>query len=284
MPRARQIKYGFFINEKLGELPPLCRILFEGLWLICDREGKLEDRPKKIQAQLLPFDHGADVGAYLDALQNAQFLRRYKIGAARFIKILNFNEHQNPHVNETASIIPEPVAQDSGASTVQEQDKNSLNPACIPVTCMLDIKKETKAKKKELRTKFEQFYAQYPRHKDHKRALAAFEKINPDDELFRAMMLAVKNQDTEYKFKNPDDSYKFFKHPAPWLNGRCWTDEVDLSGIEKEKRKKSPYTKCKMCGKEILRTLGLGGYCEKCFSKIYPKKEWMGDDVKVAHG
>jgi hypothetical protein len=56
MARARNIKPGFFANDVLAEIDPLGRLLFAGLWTIADREGRLEDRIKKIKAQILPYD------------------------------------------------------------------------------------------------------------------------------------------------------------------------------------------------------------------------------------
>ena len=50
MARARNIKPGFFANENLAECDPLARLLFAGLWCLADREGRLEDRPKRIAA------------------------------------------------------------------------------------------------------------------------------------------------------------------------------------------------------------------------------------------
>ena len=32
------------------------RLLFVGLWTIADRNGRLEDRPKRIRAELFPYD------------------------------------------------------------------------------------------------------------------------------------------------------------------------------------------------------------------------------------
>jgi len=56
MARARNIKPGFFMDDVLAEIEPLGRILFAGLWCIADREGRLEDRPKRIKAEVLPYD------------------------------------------------------------------------------------------------------------------------------------------------------------------------------------------------------------------------------------
>ena len=54
--RARNLKPGFFKNEELGELLFEERLLFAGLWCLADREGFFENRPKRIAAEIFPFD------------------------------------------------------------------------------------------------------------------------------------------------------------------------------------------------------------------------------------
>ncbi|MDI9733891.1 hypothetical protein QM259_16735 [Acinetobacter baumannii] len=49
MARSRNIKPSFFMNEDIIELPFEARLLFIGLWILADREGRLENRPKKIK-------------------------------------------------------------------------------------------------------------------------------------------------------------------------------------------------------------------------------------------
>jgi len=34
----------------------LARLLYPGLWMLADREGRLEDRPLRIKAEILPYD------------------------------------------------------------------------------------------------------------------------------------------------------------------------------------------------------------------------------------
>lgn len=105
--RARNIKPGFFTNDALAEIEPLGRLLFAGLWCIADREGRLEDRPKKIKAQTLPYDD-CDIDSLLSALCSRGFVLRYKSGENYYIQIVNWHKHQNPHVKEQASTIPAP--------------------------------------------------------------------------------------------------------------------------------------------------------------------------------
>jgi hypothetical protein len=107
--RARSLKPGFFKNEKLAEMPPLTRLFFAGLWCAADRDGRLEDRPRRLKAEILAFDN-ANVEKMLDELAAGAdpFLVRYEAKGSRFIQILNFQKHQNPHVREAHSTIPAP--------------------------------------------------------------------------------------------------------------------------------------------------------------------------------
>jgi uncharacterized phage protein (TIGR02220 family) len=118
--RARNLKPSFFTNDILAEIDPLGRLLFQGLWCLADRAGRLEDRPKKIKAELLPYDD-CDVEILLDALHSNGFILRYEAGGKRFIQVLAFTKHQNPHVKEAASTIPAPG--EHSTSTVHEPDE-----------------------------------------------------------------------------------------------------------------------------------------------------------------
>jgi hypothetical protein len=107
MARARNIKPGFFKNEDLAEIEPLGRLLFAGLWTLADREGRMEDRPKRIKAELLPYDN-CNADALLDELHDRGFILRYSVEGERYIVITAFDKHQNPHRNESDSVIPCP--------------------------------------------------------------------------------------------------------------------------------------------------------------------------------
>lgn len=112
MARARSIKPGFFKNEVLGVADPLLSLLFEGLWSLADREGRLEDRPLRIKAEIFPY-RNLDVDPMLDWLQENSFIVRYLVGGIRYIAVTNFVKHQNPHKNETESIFPGPDQSDA---------------------------------------------------------------------------------------------------------------------------------------------------------------------------
>jgi hypothetical protein len=133
MARARNIKPSFFANEHLAECDPYARLLFAGLWCLADREGRLEDRPKRIRAELFPYDN-CDADDLLSQLERHGFISRYALGENRYIQVLNFCKHQNPHVKEAKSTIPaqehpEPTPVEHSASTVQAPDSHQKSPA-----------------------------------------------------------------------------------------------------------------------------------------------------------
>ena len=107
MARSRNIKPGFFKNEILAEMPPEYRLLFMGLWCLADREGRFEDRPKKIKMELFPCDD-FDIGEGLSMLESGGFLVRYVVDGNRYSQVVNFTKHQMPHHKEVASEIPAP--------------------------------------------------------------------------------------------------------------------------------------------------------------------------------
>lgn len=119
MARARNIKPGFFKNEMLADLEAFDRLLFIGLWCLADREGRIEDRPKRIKMELFPCDN-YQVEHGLQALHKAGFIERYTVAEMAVIEVVNFSKHQSPHGTEKDSELPDC----NGEFTVHERSKN----------------------------------------------------------------------------------------------------------------------------------------------------------------
>lgn len=127
--RARNIKPGFWKNEDLVELPFEHRLLFVGLWMLADREGRLEDRPKRIKMELFPCDN-VNVDAGLEDLTSMGLLERYDYQGVKVILITKFAEHQSPHHSEKRSELPgktgyDPVTQPKKAKQDSGKGKKS---------------------------------------------------------------------------------------------------------------------------------------------------------------
>ena len=261
MARARNIKPGFFRNPDLADVSMSARLLFIGLWTMADREGRLEDRPNYIKFDLFPSDQ-IDVDAELDALAARGFIIRYQHGEGRYIQVVNFSKHQNPHVKEVASTIPAPgepeaetvtVPAQSGASPVQAPDKpgadpvlaglNPESPSLKPETPPNpltgdeadaehddggepDAEPEPADPLSTLAGRFEAFWAAYPKKVGKDAARKVWERRKPDRELTERMLAAIETQRAAEMWRREDG--RFIPNPATWLNQGRWQDELPV--------------------------------------------------------
>lgn len=105
MAKARNIKPGLYFDEELAECSLAARYLFTGLWCIADREGRLEDRPKRIKAEIFPYD-SYNIDKLLYELFQSGHIIRYEVDSKQYIQVVNFVKHQTPDKNEKPSEIP----------------------------------------------------------------------------------------------------------------------------------------------------------------------------------
>ena len=128
MARMRFIKPGFFRNEDLGELSMAHRLAFAGLWTEADKAGRLEDRPKRIKADLFPYDD-VDMDTLLDGLADRGFIRRYVVDGVAVIQVLAWERHQRPRDDEPESKLPpEPDASDEVAKPERDKSDTAQRP------------------------------------------------------------------------------------------------------------------------------------------------------------
>ncbi len=127
MARARNIKPSFFTHDELADNDPLGRLLFIGLWTIADYKGELEWRPKRVKAQIMPYDE-CDIEALAINLEKTGFIRFYSVSGSDYVHIVNFNKHQNPHKNEKdkGSDVPE-MTSENIAKPSQTIDLNGVD-------------------------------------------------------------------------------------------------------------------------------------------------------------
>lgn len=123
-----------------------------------------------------------------------------------------------------------PMFEDSqpGLSDPQHGLSVPLTRAESPTNKVLNKGKNKKEAQAQLRKRFERFYDAYPKKKDRGRAEKAFMKLKPDDQLLEVMVSALQNQTAEQEWKTQEGQFvPEWKYAATWLNGQCWTDEVD---------------------------------------------------------
>ncbi|WP_419248003.1 hypothetical protein [Stutzerimonas stutzeri] len=205
MARSRNIKPGFFQNEDLQELDFATRLFFIGLWTEADKEGRLEDRPKKLKNALFPADD-VEVEQMLDGLAAYGFISRYERAGKKIIQIVKWAKHQNPHRREAPSTLPAETDE-----VVEEEQQAESGP-----------------QKADTEAAFETFWKLYPRKCGKEPARKAFAKINPSPELLAQMVESLAKHCASTGWTKDDG--QFIPHASTWLNQKRWNDEVKPAG------------------------------------------------------
>lgn len=225
MSRSRNIKPGFFQNEILAECEPLARLLFEGLWCEADREGRLEDRPKRIKAACLPYDD-CDCEDLLDQLASRGFIVRYVVDGKGIIQVAKFSKHQNPHVKEAASSLPAP--EKPGAFTVQAEEipeGAGRIPSLLIPDSPIPPKQDQEplsAAQTDAPNRFDEFFREYPRDEGKKKARAAWDK-HKIERIADRVIADVRRR----KLHHGPWLDGIIPHATTYINGERWEDAID---------------------------------------------------------
>jgi hypothetical protein len=197
----------------------------------------------RIKAEVFPYED-VDIEALLRDLaskrngnKQPEFLIRYSRPEGKFIQIVNFQKHQNPHVNEKPSTLPAPEPSDT--STVQVQKKHSttrassLTPSSLTPSSLTDDSRESKdspaagarrAPEIVYPDDFTAFWKAYPRKIDKGEAFKAWDKIRPPRPAVETLLASVASLMRTRQWLDKNGQY--IPNPATWLNRRGWESEV----------------------------------------------------------
>lgn len=78
---------------------------------------------------------------------------------------------------------------------------------------------------KDQPSRFDGFWERYPNKVAKAKAIKAFDAVDPSDELLARMLKALEHQKASTQWLKDGGAY--IPHPATWLNGRRWEDELE---------------------------------------------------------
>lgn len=150
--RIRNIRPGFWTNEDLADCSDRQNLLFIGLWMLADKNGCIEYRPRRIKAQLFGIRDYTSEELQKDCgrLSEVLLIHFYRASEgeepteecgekeADFIYITNFTKHQRLTTwekNESGSVCPLPK---HFRSTAEE-----LHPEVAEVLKYTEVAEET---------------------------------------------------------------------------------------------------------------------------------------------
>lgn len=131
----------------------------------------------------------------------------------------------------------QPAAEDSTAKqnvaerSTDEQNVADDSKAYPKAKAKAKAKAEDKAeanksteRAREAEARFDRFWKAYPRKTAKQDAAKAFARLNPDEALLETMLSALEKQKQSAQWTR--DGGQYIPHPATWINGKRWTDEV----------------------------------------------------------
>ena len=121
---------------------------------------------------------------------------------------------------------------DKNVTHISKRNSKSTDPPKAPEGAGADyVPKEAPDWKPE---RFAAFWKFYPLHKSKQKAIAAWDKLKPSDELLAVIGKALKRQiaEEQAKAKRRGQPYEWKTYASTYLNNARWTDEVEIRDAE----------------------------------------------------
>jgi hypothetical protein len=155
-------------------------------------------------------------------MQNEQQIEQQGTTKFRVISILNWHEYQSGEQQIDQQMNNERTASEQQVNTPEE---------VIPGGITQEGKKGEEKSLKALAEKsayvaatFDRFWKLYPRKTAKESARKAWAKIKITDDMFNMIAAGLAKQAACQDWKK--DGGAFIPHPATWLNGKRWEDEI----------------------------------------------------------
>lgn len=227
----RILKESICTSDNINALSPFHETVFYRLIVNCDDYGRMDARPKILSSKLFPLKDvkPSQIEDALRALISSDLVVLYEANGKPYLQMKTWDLHQR--IRAKKSKYPPPD------SNVLTNDSNMLtnDSTCCQMTADDNIcvrnpiqsntnpnpNPNTNTLKRE---RFDKFWEEYPLKYAKAKALAAFNKIDPDDQLLETMLEAVRKQKETDQWKK--DGGQFIPYPATWLNQHRWEDEI----------------------------------------------------------
>ncbi len=141
MGRNRIIHPGLALNEDLAEASIEARYLAALLPCFADRDGKIENRPKRIGAQVFPYDKNVNITKLISELIEVGYVDAYEAEGRAVLQITNFSKYQRIHTREAASSLPDKPKDYPGEPKV-DLGRQAKRPALVEVETEVEVIKK----------------------------------------------------------------------------------------------------------------------------------------------
>lgn len=225
MARRRMIEVTIAYDKHLNSLSEFAQLTFLKILPHTDDFGRFDGDPIQIKARTMPLSARSNQDVF-NAVCEIIKAGLVKVYLAEDKLVLQYGEDSFGRINAVlvknnkgGSEYPNP----SEFLTI-EQYESHVKATCLTLTIKSKEYKVKSIKYKEghVADKFDLFWKMYPRKTSKKKASESFNRLNPTDELFDGIMIAIENQ----KAAGMLDDGQFTPHASTWLNQERWSDQI----------------------------------------------------------
>lgn len=234
MAKIRGVKPETWTDEKFVSVSPLARLLFIGMWNHACDNGHIDNSPMQLKMRILPADN-CDVEALRDELIAAGMvldhghlkiptLPTHQRPDKRFITLCEHCAHDEHTTYRPEDLKPRPTSaprapkgRTASAPRVHHDDGDG-DGELITLAHDADASRASSS----IDDDFDDWYSQYPRKVGKGQAVKAYRKARKSTD-HRTLVDSLNAQIPALTAKGKE----FIPHPATWLNGERWNDELE---------------------------------------------------------
>ncbi len=217
----RIIKESIRESDSIDKLSPHAEVLFYRLITYADDYGLFKADPRIVNPAIFPLKGYKEkqVIEWMDEIGTAGMIAFYRAGDGKpYGTFTSWEKHQQIRNNKSKYPSPDGCKQEISISILLKSIEINCNQLTAVAPVIL-IQSNPIHKRS-----FDTFWKAYPKRVAKQEAVKAFTKLNPDGILLEVILKGIDaSKKSEAWLK---DGGKFIPHPASWLNGRRWEDEL----------------------------------------------------------
>ena len=239
----RILKESICYSENIDSLTPFQEVFFYRLIVNCDDFGRMDARPKVLASKLYPLKdvRTSHITDALRALTSAKLVTLYEQEGHPFLQMNTWDRHQTIRAKKSKYPAPEIncnqlQADDFNCNQLQSDEskcsrnpiQSNPNPNPNPNPNQNPYPTRTRARETDTTDEtFDFFWKEYPKKVAKQDAVKAWKKLKPDDDLVVKVLEGLSRWKESDEWKRNNGQY--IPHPATWINGKRWEDEVPVS-------------------------------------------------------
>lgn len=225
----RVLKESIKRSPQIDNLSWFEEVVFYRLLVTVDDFGCTDGRLVLLKNELFPTRDNIskdEVAAAIEKLERSGLIMCYEVEGRPFLYLPTWDKHQR--IRNKHRKCPEPPTDDCGRLSA---DCGQTPASCPSESNPIQSESESKSESKGRASRFSEFWDAYPKKKSKGDAEKAWNKISPDEALFRKIMCSIEQQKKTDQWSKNDG--KYIPYPATWLRAQCWEDEEIVPNQQK---------------------------------------------------